>query len=74
MPSGLSILKSKVAKLDVDKLVPDPVDLSKLSDVAKNVVVKKDVYDSKIKNTESKIPDITNLATKAALNAEINEI
>ena len=36
--------------------------------------MKKDVCDSKIKNTESKIPDITNLATKAALNAEINEI
>ena len=56
-------MKSKVDKLDVDKLVPVPVDLSKLSDVVKNDVVKKDVYDAKIKNIEDKILDITNLAT-----------
>ena len=31
------------------KLVPGCVDLSKLSDVVKNDVVKKDVYNSKIK-------------------------
>ena len=37
----LNNLKSKVDKLDVDKLVPVPVDLSKLSDVVKNDVVKK---------------------------------
>ena len=37
-------LKTEVDKLDIDKLVPVPVDLSKLSDVVKNDVVKKDVY------------------------------
>ena len=47
--SSLSNLKRKVDKLDVDKLVPVPVDLSKLSDVVKNDVVKKDVYNTKIK-------------------------
>ena len=31
--------------LDIDKLAPVPVDLSKLSDVVKNDVVKKTVYD-----------------------------
>ena len=31
-------------KTEVDKLVPVPVDLSKLSNVVKNDVVKKDVY------------------------------
>ena len=67
-------MKSKVDKLDVDKLVPVPVDLSKLSDVVKNDVVKKDVYNAKIKNIEDKIPDITNLATNASLNAKINEV
>ena len=36
-------MKSKVDKLDVDKLVSVPVDLSKLSVVVKNDVVKKDV-------------------------------
>ena len=33
--TGLNSLKSKVHKIDVDKLVPVPVDLSKLSDVLK---------------------------------------
>ena len=66
-------MKTKVDKLDVDKLVPVPVDLSKLSDVVKNVFVKKDVYNAKIKNIEDKIPDITNLTTKTTLSAKINE-
>ena len=66
-------MKSKVDKLDVDKLVPVPVDLSKLSDVVKNDVVKKDVYNAKIKNIEDKIPDIANLATNTTPNAKINE-
>ena len=69
LSTNLSNLKSKVDKLDVDKLVPVPVDLSKLSDVVKNDVVKKDVYNAKIKNIEDKIPDITNLATNSSLNA-----
>ena len=67
-------MKSKLNKLDVDKLVPVPVDLSKLSDVVKNDVIKKDVYKAKIKNTEDQIPTITNLATKTALNAVENKI
>ena len=67
-------MKSKVDKLDVDKLLPVPVDLSKLSDVVKTDLVKKDVYNVKIKNIEDKIPDITNVATNAALNAKINEV
>ena len=56
--TNLNNLKSKVDKLDVDKLVPAPVDLSKLSNVMKDYVVKKDVYNVKIKNIEDKIPDI----------------
>ena len=40
-PTNLNNLKSKVDKLDVDKLVPVPVDLSKISEVVKNDVVKK---------------------------------
>ena len=42
-------MKSKV-ELDVDKLVLLAVDLSKLRDVVKNDVVKKDVYNAKINN------------------------
>ena len=41
--TNLSNLKSKVNKLDVDAFIPVPVDLSKLSDVVKNDVVKKDI-------------------------------
>ena len=67
-------MKSKVDKLAVDKLVPVSVDLSKLSHVVKNDIVKKDVYNAKIKNIEDKIPGITSLATKATLNAKINKI
>ena len=74
LPTDLNNLKSKVDKLDVDKLVPAPVDLSKLSDVVKKDVAKKDVYDTKIKNIENKIPDTTNLATNASLNFKINEV
>ena len=37
----LASLKTEVDKLDIDKLVPVPADLSKLSDVVKNSVVKK---------------------------------
>ena len=60
-------MKSKVDKLDVDKLLPVLGDLSKLRDVIKNGVVKKDAYTAKIKNIEDKILDITNLATKTTL-------
>ena len=66
-------MKSKVDKLDVDKLIPDPVDLSKLSAVVKNYVVKKDVYKSKMKNIEDKIPDAPNVTTNTTLNAKINK-
>ena len=39
--SDLVSLKAEVDKLDIDKLAPVPVDLSKLSDVVKNDVFKK---------------------------------
>ena len=74
IPDDLSNLKSKVHKKDVDKLALVSGDLRKLSIVVKNNVVKKDVYNAKIKNIEDKIPDITNLATKTTLNAKINEV
>ena len=67
-------MKNKRDKLGVDKLVPVPVDLSKLIDAVNNDVVKKDIYNAKIKNTEDKIFDITNLATNTTLNGVINEI
>ena len=45
LKTNLANLKTEVDELDIDKLVPVPTDLSKLSNVVKNDVVKKDVYD-----------------------------
>ena len=45
LKTNLTNLKTEVDKLDIDKLVPIPNDLSKLSNVVKNDVVKKTVYD-----------------------------
>ena len=42
--TNLANLKTEVDRLEIDKLVLVPVDLSKLSDVVKNDVVKKNVY------------------------------
>ena len=50
---NLANLKAEVDKLDIDKLVPVPVDLSKLSDVVKNDVVKKTVYDKLVAKVNS---------------------
>ena len=45
LKSNLASLKTEVDKLDIYKLAPVPVDLSKLRNVVKNDVVKKTVYD-----------------------------
>ena len=95
MKTNLANLKSEVDKLDIDKLKPVPTDLSKLSDVVKNDVVKntdynklvtgvdnidttgilkKIDYNTKIIETEDKIPDTSNLATKTALTTVENKI
>ena len=57
LKTNLASLKTEVDKLDIDKLVPVPVDLSKLSDVVKNDVVKKAVYDklaAKVNNIDTR--------------------
>ena len=51
---NLASLKTEVDKLDIAKLAPVPVDLSKLSDVVKNDAVKRDVYDKLV----AKVDDI----------------
>ena len=40
LKTNLANLQSEVDELDVDKLVPVPVDLSKLSDVVKMILLK----------------------------------
>ena len=74
LKTNLANLKTEVDKLDIDKLVPVPVDLSKLSDVVKNDFIKKTDYNAKITEIENKIPDVTNLATKTPLNNVENKI
>ena len=50
VPSNFNNLKSKVdIELGIDKLVPVPVDLSKLSDAVKNDFVTKDGYMLRLK-------------------------
>ena len=53
LKSNLASLKTEVYKLDIDKLVPIPVDLSKLSDVVKNDVVKKTEYNKLVSKLNS---------------------
>ena len=50
LKTNLASLKTEVDKLDIDKLAPVLVDLSKLIDVIKNDVVKKAVYDKSCKS------------------------
>ena len=73
-------MKSKVDKLDVDELVPNPFDLSKLSYIVKVDVVKKGLYilKKKIYMLRSKTLKVKhlicyNLTTNTTLNAQINE-
>ena len=67
-------MKREVDKLDVDKLIPFPVDLIKLGDLVRNDVVQNVVYNAKIKNTEDKRLDITNLTTDTTFDAKTNEV
>ena len=56
LKTNLPDLKTEVDKLDINKLVPVPTDLSKLINVVKNDVVKKDVYDklvTKVNNIDT---------------------
>ena len=56
LKTNLVNLKTEVDKLDIDKLAPVPVDLSKLNDAVKNDVVKKTLYDklvAKVNNNDT---------------------
>ena len=56
LKTNLACLKTKVDRLEIDKLALAPLDLSKLSDVIKNDVVKRGVYDkldAKVNNIDT---------------------
>ena len=74
MPTNLSNLKSKVDKLDIDKLAPVPVDLSKLGNVAKNDVFKKTEYNELVKKVNNIKTNDTSDLVKKNYKTKINEI
>ena len=56
LKTSLANLKTEFDKLDINKLVPVPTNLSKLSNVVKNDVVKKGVYNklvAKVNNIDT---------------------
>ena len=53
LKSNLASLKTEVDKLDIDKLTPVPDDLAKLSNVGKNDVIKRTVYDKLVAKVNS---------------------
>ena len=53
LKTNLSSLKTEVDKLDIDKLVPVPNDLSKLSNIVKNDVIKKAVYNKLVAKVDN---------------------
>ena len=57
--TNLAALKTEVDKIDVDKLKTTPTDLTKLSNVVKNDVVKKTDYNAKVTSIEAQIAGLT---------------
>ena len=78
LKTNLASLKTEVDKLDIVKLVPVSVDLSKLSDAVKNDAVKKAVYDklvAKVNIDTSEFALITKYQTyKAELEKKIPDV
>ena len=72
LKTNLANLKTEVDKLDIDKLVPIPADLSKLSNVVKNDVVKKTVFDKLVKKVNN--IDTSDFVLKTNYNTEITEL
>ena len=72
LKSNLASLKTEVDKLDIDKLVPVPVDLSKLSDVVKNDVVKKTEYDKLVAQVNN--TDTSDFVLKTKYDADKSEL
>ena len=72
LKTNLANLKSQVDKLGIDKLVPVPTDLSKLSNVVKNDVVKKTDYNNLVTKVDN--IDTSGLVKKTDYNTKITEI
>ena len=72
LKSNLASLKTEVDKLDIDKLVLVPVDLSKVSDVVKNDVAKKTVYDELVAKVNN--IDISGFVLKTKYDADKSDL
>ena len=72
LKTNLSSLKTEVDKLDFDKLVPIPNDLSKLSNVVKNEVLKKNEYNKLV--TKVNNIDASDFVLKINYNTKITEL
>ena len=72
LETNLASLKTEVDKLDIDKLGPVPVDLSKLIDVVKNDVVKKTVHDEWVAKVDN--IDTSDFVLKTGYNADKTEL
>ena len=72
LKTNLASLKSEVDKLDIDKLVPILVDLSKLSDAVKNDVVKKAVYNKLVAKVDN--IDTSDFVLKTKYNTDKKEL
>ena len=72
LKTNLANLKTEVDKLDIDKLAPVPVDLSKLSDVVKNDVVKKTVYNRLVRKVDN--IDTSDFVLKTKYNTDKTEL
>ena len=72
LKTNLASIKTEVDKLDVDKLVTVPVDLSKLSNVVKIDVVKKNVYDQLVTNVNN--IDTSNFVLKTKYRTDKTEL
>ena len=72
LKTNLASLKTEVDKLGIDKLAPVPVDLSKLSDVVKNDVVKKTVYDKLVAKVDN--IDTSDFVLKTKYNTDKTEL
>ena len=71
LKTNLANLKTEVDKLDIDKLAPVPVDLSKLTDVVKNDV-KKTVYDKLVVKVDN--IDTSDFEFKTKYNTDKTEL
>ena len=71
LKTSLANLKTEVDKIDIDKLVPVAVDLSKLSNVVKNDVAKRTEYDKLVAKVNS--IDASGFALKTKYDTDKSE-